>query len=194
MAAWFWVIIGIGSFILVLIAILCIPLYMELVLDTAAKRHLQIRLIGLFSLIKVKINTNRRKDQRHQKRRRRISIWAVWQILTIKGLVPNLCRLLRSVFQQIHVKEITFKLKIGFEDPADGGMLFALAGIMNPFFRIPKNCKLEIQPSMSDRDSIHCYFYGIMRIQPIKLFLPICRFVFSTPILRAMKVWRLDAY
>jgi len=189
LAAWAWVIVGVAGFVALSAWILYLPLHIELIVDTAAARRFQGRVEGLFGLVKYTINPLTKNKPRPEKRTPgKVSVKTMLRVLGTKELLPAVSRLFRSIFRQTRMEGTNLKLKIGFDDPADGGMAYAAAGILNHLW-LPGRFKLEIEPEISDHIAFRCYLHTKVRVRPIKLIIPLCRFVFSKPVFRAWREW-----
>ncbi len=189
METWSWAIIGLASFGVLVSLILCIPLDMELVLDTTTERRLQLHLVKLFGVVRFNISKTKRKPGFHVGGKRRgINTRSILRCINTEGFLPNVKNLALRILHQIRIKEATAKLTIGFDDPADGGAIFAIIGILRPILRLPKQYNLEIRPSLSDHSFVQGYLQGILSIQPVKLVIPVSRFIFSPPTFKIARI------
>jgi hypothetical protein len=173
-----------------LISILCVPVDAVLTLDTSAERKFRLRLVWLFGLISPELGRERRKPRQpgRAKRKRRVGLRTIWRILRTRGLLTKIKNLVRDALPQIKIKEIAVNLRLGLDDPADTGLVFAVIGAARPFLKLPRQYELTIQPSFSDQPFFQGYLRGVLRLQPIRLVIPLGRFVFSPTMLRVLRI------
>jgi hypothetical protein len=189
---WVWVVVALASLLVVLISILCVPVNAVLNLDTAAERKFRLRLVWLFGLISPELGRERRKPKARQpgrpKRKRRLGLRTTWRLLRTRGLLAKTKNLVRDVLSRIKIKEIAVNLRLGLDDPAAAGVAFAVIGVAKPFLKLPRQYELTVQPSFSDQPFFQGYLRGVLRLQPIRLVIPIGRFVFSLTMFRVLRV------
>lgn len=189
---WVWVVVALASLVVVLMLVLCVPVDAVLTLDTSAERKFRFRLVWLFGLISPELSRERRKPKARQpgraKRKRGIGLRTIWRILRTRGLLTKIKNLARDALPQIKIKEIAVNLRLGLDDPADTGSLFAVIGAARPFMKLPRQYELTIQPSFSSQSFFQGYLHGILRLQPIRLVIPFGRFIFSPTMLRVLRV------
>jgi hypothetical protein len=189
---WVWVVVALASLVVLLIFVLCVPVDTVLTLDTSAERKFRLRLVWLFGLISPELGRQRRKPEARQpsraKRKRGIGLRTIWRLLRTRGLLTKIKNLARDVLSQIKIKEIAVNLRLGLDDPADTGLVFAVIGAARPFMKLPRHYELTIQPSFSAQPFFQGYLHGILRLQPIRLVIPFGRFVFSPTMLRVLRI------
>ena len=189
---WVWVVVALASLVLLSILLLLVPVDAVLTLDTSAERKFQVRLVWLFGLVRPELERERRKPEARQpgraKRKRGIEWRTIWRILRTKGLLTKIKNLARDVFSQIRIKEVAVNLRLGLDDPADTGMVFAVIGAARPFLKLPRQCELRIEPSFSGQPFFQGNLHGVLRLQPIRMAIPLGRFIFSPTMFRVLKI------
>lgn len=189
---WVWVIVALASLLVVLISILCVPVDAILNLDTVAERKFRVHLVWLFGLVRRELGPQKRKPEarppRRAKRKRRIGIRTIWRLLRTKGLLTKIKDLVRDVLSRIKIREVAVNLRLGLDDPAATGLVFAVIGAARPFMKLPRQYELTIQPCFSDQPFFQGYLHGVLRLQPIRLVIPVGRFVFSPTMFRVLTV------
>lgn len=188
---WVWVVVALASLLVVLISIFCVPVDAILTLDTSAERKFRLRLVWLFGLISPELGRERKPKARQPskaKRKRRIGLRTIWRILRTRGLLTKVKNLAGDVLSQIKIKEIAVNLRLGLDDPADTGLVFAVIGAAKPFLKLPRQYELTIQPSLSAQPFFQGYLRGVLRLQPIRLVIPFGRFIFSLTMLRVLRI------
>jgi hypothetical protein len=103
-------------------------------------------------------------------------------------LLTKIKDLVRDVLSRIKIREVAVNLRLGLDDPAATGLVFAVIGAARPFMKLPRQYELTIQPCFSDQPFFQGYLHGVLRLQPIRLVIPVGRFVFSPTIFRVLRV------
>lgn len=189
---WVWVIVALASLVLLAVLLLSVPVDAVLTLDTSAERKFRVRLVWLFGLVSPELGRKTRKPEAHPpgraKRKRGIGWRTIWRILRIRGLLTKIKNLVRDVLSRIKIKEIAVNLRLGLDDPADAGLVFAVIGVARPFLKLPRQYEMRIEPFFSSQPSFRGHLHGVFRLQPIRLVIPLGRFVFSPTMLRVLRV------
>jgi hypothetical protein len=189
---WVWVVVALASLVVLAVLVLCVPVDAVLTLDTLAECKFRIRLVWLFGLVRHEFGPEKRKPEAPQpsraKRERRIRFRTIWRILRTKGLLTKTKNLARDVLSRIKIKEIAVNLMLGLDDPADTGLVFAVIGAAKPFLKLPRQYELTIEPSFSGQPFFQGYARSVLRLQPIRLVIPIGRFVFSPAMFRVLRI------
>ncbi len=187
-----WVIATLAGLAGLTIFVLCVPLDAALNIDTSVRPKFRLRLVWLFGLFSKEVKREKKKPEK--KRKRRIGFRTISRILRIKGLLRQVKNLVRDVIGQLKIRELAVNLKLGLDNPADTGFLFALIGSITPFLSLPSQYQLRVQPSFYDEAVFEGYLHGVLRLWPIKLVRPFVRFVFSLATLRVVKVLVLSKW
>ena len=196
-----WVIATLAALAGFIIFILCVPLEATLRVDTSEKPKFRLRLAWIFGLISKEFGKEKKKPEEKKKipkeklkKKRRIGFKTTLKILRTKGLLRQFKDLAAGVLSQFKIKELALNLRVGLDDPADTGLVFALIGIATPFLRLPRRYQIRVQPSFHDEASLEGRLYGVLRLRPIKLVRPVIRFVFSLAALRLVKTMVLSKW
>ena len=187
-----WVIATLAGLAGLTIFVLCVPLDAALNIDTSVRPKFRLRLVWLFGLVSKEVKREKKKPEK--KRKRRIGFRTISRILRIKGLLRQVKNLVRDVIGQLKIRELAVNLKLGLDNPADTGFLFASIGSITPFLSLPSQYQLRVQPSFYDEAVFEGYLHGVLRLWPIKLVRPFVRFVFSLATLRVVKVLVLSKW
>ena len=196
-----WVIATLAGLAGLIILLLCIPLDAAFNLDTSEKPRFRLRLVWLFGLISKEVKKREKKPEEKKKptkekrkKKRRIGFRTILRILRTKGLLRQIKDLVRGVLGQFKIKELAVNLKLGLDNPADTGLLFALIGSTTPFLSLPSKYQIRVQPLFSEEAVFEGYLHGVLRLWPIKLVGPLLRFVFSLAVLRVIKILVLSKW
>ena len=191
-----WIGIALVCLVVFIVLILCIPIDMSFRFETHGKPKLKSNLVWLFGLVKKE--QGRKKEESDQGRdviktkpkpkKRRIRIRTILQIIKTKGLIKQCLRFLENIFRHIRIKDFSGYIKIGFEDPADTGILFATIGAATSISNIYCPYPIKIEPSFEDRFVFESKLKGTFRVRPIQVTPTFMRFVFSLSTIRVLKV------
>lgn len=189
---WAWVIIGLAGAVVLAVLVLSVPLNTRIAFDSSSPRKVRVRLTWLFGLISLEPGPREQKKAlppagRHRKRKRAGgNLGRMWRMAGNRGLAAEIKKLLSRTVGRLKITELAVRLTVGFDDPADGGMVFAMVGAARPFLRLPAGHELVIQPCLSDHPFIKGQAHCVVRLQPIRLVPPLARFIFSAPARKAL--------
>lgn len=191
-----WVIAALAGLIGLFILVLCVPLDAKLSINTSEKPRFRLRLELFFGLIgkdlpreKKKPEAKREAAQEKRKKKRKIDFRTILKILRTRGLLKQIKNLVKGILGQFQIRELTVNLKLGLEDPADTGLVFALIGSTMSFLNLPPRYQISLQPSFDDEAVFEGYLSGVLRLQPVRLAVPLLRFIFSLTTLRVVKIF-----
>lgn len=195
-----WIIATLGGLAGLIILVLCVPLDATLNVDSSGKPKFRARLEWLFGLLSKELGRAKKKPEEKKvvtgekrKKKRRMGFGTILKILRTKGLPRQIKNLVRDVLGQLKIRELAVNLRLGLDNPADTGFLFALIGATTPFLRLPSQYQITVQPSF-DKAVFEGFSYGHVRLRPIKLVGPFIRFVFSLAALRVVKILVLSKW
>ncbi len=190
-----WVIATIISLTVLIFLLFCIPVYMSFHIETDRSPKFRMSLLLFFGLVSKELGKREKPQgksklaERMPKRKKKgLQPKTFLKILGTKGLLTQLKRLLRNTVGCLKIKELRANFRIGFDDPADTGMLFALIGPAILFLNLACRHPIRVTPSFEDETVIKGYFHGTLRLRPIQLIPPFVIFVFSLPTIKALKL------
>lgn len=194
-----WAIATLAGLAGLIIFVLCVPFDAVLNLDTSRKPKFRLRLVWLFGLVSKEPDRKKKKPKKKvtkekPKKKRKVEFRTIFRILRTKGLLRQVRDLVKDVLGQLKIRELEANLRLGTGDPADDGLLFAVIGTTTPFLKLPHQYQLKVQPSFCDEAVFEGNLRGVLRLQPIKLVIPIIRFVFSLAVLRVLKTLILSKW
>ena len=196
-----WIIATLGSLAGLIILVLCVPLDATLNVDSSGKPKFRARLEWLFGLLSKELGREKKKPEEKKvvtgekrKKKRRMGFGTILNILRTKGLLRQIKNLVRDVLGQLKIRELAVNLRLGLDNPADTGLLFALIGATTPFLSLPSQHRIRVQPSFYDEAIFEGHLRGVLRLRPIKLVRPLLRFVFSLAVLRVVKILVLSKW
>ena len=189
-----WAVVVIASLALLITLLLCVPL--DLVFRTSIydKLKTNIRLVWLFGLVNTELRrTNKNPEEKSGiEHKQKQGDWtqgirATSDVLRTKGFAGRLGTLAKRVIRRINIKELIADFKVGLENPADLGLLFAFLAPLNLLLSYFSPHHIRIEPSFTTEAIIEGDLYGAIRLRPIQLAAPALGFAFSLPTLRVAK-------
>ena len=191
-----WVIATLASLAVLIILVFCVPLDMTFHMEAYGRPKFRMRLLWLFGLLSKELGKGKRKPEekkrvaegKPKRRKSRIRATTILQILRTKGLLRRLGGLLRNTISRLSIKEFRANFRVGLDDPADTGLLFAVIGPATSFLNSSWHHQIRVEPSFEDEAVFEGYLYGTVRLRPIQLVPPFIRFVFSLSTIRVLKV------
>lgn len=165
-------------------------------MEAYGRPKFRMRLLWLFGLVSKELGKGKRKPEEKERvaegkpkhRKRRIRATTILQILRTKGLLRRLGGLLRDTISRLSIKEFRANFRVGLDDPADTGLLFAVIGPATFFLSSSWHNQIRVEPSFEDEAVFEGYLYGTVRLRPIQLVPPFIRFIFSLSTIRVLKV------
>ena len=174
-----------GLLILVFV-VFCIPVDITFNFERYDGLKTRVRVIWLFGLVHKEL-TRKKKLTKEKRRKKKPGIRNALGMLRMPGFLRRIALLVKQVINNIRIKEISAHFRIGLDDVADTGILFSILGTVISLFHYYSNYSVRLEPSFADSVVFEGYFNGTVRFQPIRLIPPLSRFIFSRPILRAIK-------
>jgi hypothetical protein len=189
-----WVIAVLVSLIVLVTLFLCIPLELVFRSNTGERPKFSLKLVWFFGLVTRELRHTKKKPEGKGiiQYESKPSDWiqrlrVTFDILQTKGLLKQLIRFIKGNIRRIKVREFAANLKIGLDNPADTGLLFAFMAPVNLAVSYFLPYQVKIEPSFSGEFPITGYLYGTARLWPIQLAASLLGFAFSLPTLRATK-------
>jgi len=191
-----WVVIALASLAAIIIFVLCIPLNAVLDIDIYGRPKFRLRLVWFFGLVSRGITKGRKKPKeekriaegKRKRKKRKIKARTIFKILRTRGLLGQIKHLLRDILKCLKIRDLRADFRVGLDDPADTGLLFALIGPTIFFLGSSRAHEIRVQPSFEDEAVFEGYLRGAVRLVPAQLVIPFLRFVFSLATLRLIKI------
>ncbi len=168
------------------------PLDLVLHFNTDRRPRFSIKLVWIFGLVRTEVKRGKTTDrQAVVESKPKIADWEgvlkiFLNILQTRGMPREIARLLRSIFRHLKVRELVANLKVGLDNPADTGLLFAFIAPLSLLASyLP--CQIKVEPSFSTTFLLQGYLSGAIRTHPLLLIASIAGFAFSPPAIKAIK-------
>ena len=199
-----WVLAVLASLAVLITLVLCVPLDLAFHVDVYGRPKFSLRLVWLFGLISPELGKGKKKPEEKKRvvegkrkppdrRRRAKAVKVIFEILRIKGLLRQLIKLLRDVIGSFRIRELGANFRVGFDNPADTGLIFAVIGPATHFLGSSRFHGVRIEPSF-DEAVCEGYLQGAVGLQPVRLIVPFLRFAFSSASLRIVKILILSKW
>jgi len=190
-----WLIATLASLVALIVLALCIPLDAVFYLDVYGKPKFGMRLEWLFGLVSKEIRARKKKTKvkraeikgKPRRRKRWDGISDAFAILRTKGLLRQLKVLIKDILSCLEIRDLTMDFRVGLDDPADTGLLFAAINPATLFLGPSFPHRINLEPSFEGEAVLEGYGYGALRLRPIRLSVPLLRFISSLAAVRAVK-------
>jgi hypothetical protein len=103
-----------------------------------------------------------------------------------------LLRLGRDLLRRIYIRDLSMEVRLGLDDPADTGRLWAVVGPLAAILTLPPLTRVAIEPEFTS-EALEVDGKGCIRIIPIQLLFVMLVFVLSPSTLRALRTMRAEA-
>lgn len=180
-----WVIIALASLVVLVALVLCVPFDTAFRVDIYGRQRFSLRLIWLFGLVKKELKRGKKKPSKRKPGGRR-GARDIFKILRTEGLLRQLKTLVTDILSRLKIRDLSIDLRVGLDNPADTGFLFAVIGPAL-LFCSPSTHHLRLQPSFEGEAVLEGYAQGAVRLLPIRFVVPFLRFIFSMATLRVAK-------
>ena len=197
-----WVVAALASLaVVLLILFLLVPVDMALHVDVHGRPKFQLRFSWLFGLIRKEVSGGKKQfaekgkavEGKRKAMKKAQGIGSVFKILRSKDLVKKIKNLLKDIFSSIKVRDLVVNLRIGLDNPADTGLLFAFIGPAVLFLSPSFPHQIRVQPSFEEA-VFEGYSYGKVKLQPIQLVVPFLKFILSLAVIRTIKTLVLSRW
>jgi hypothetical protein len=184
-----WLIIALASLAILLLLVLSIPVGLALRLDVNGRPSFSVRMFWLFGLVSKKLETKEKfgpKKEKPKKKKKR-NIRRIIAILTTRGLLKQIKILIRDVLKSTNIRQLRADFRVALDNPADTGLFFACLGPAFALFNRPGRCRIYIEPVFEEEALLEGYMQAVIRLLPIRLIFYLLKFIFSFPVLRAVR-------
>ena len=190
-----WVVAIVLVLAVLILLVGCVPLEVSFRMQASGRPAFAVRVIWGFGLMSKELAITKKPPEKKGRaaakpkpKMQAARTHIRRQILRGKGILRQLRRLVIDILCCLRLKELNAAIRIGLDDPADTGMLFALLGPAVVCVRSLGDHQITIMPAFEDEAVFEGYAHGIIRVQPIQLIPPFVRFVFSSPTVNVLKV------
>ncbi len=186
-----WLIVALASLAVLFLLLLSIPLELALRLDVGSGTRFSLKLKWLFGLVSREMAKGKKKARpvkpEKQRKKKRIGARDFINIIRTRGLPGQLKILVTDVLGSLKIRRARADFKVGLDDPADTGLLMAVIGPSLILLPASTRRHILIQPSFEGAAILEGHAQAAVRLLPIRLVIPVLRFIFSLPTLRVIK-------
>jgi len=182
-----WLIITLASLVALFLLVLSVPLDLAFHLDVHGRTRFSLKMVWLFGLVGKELGRRKKKAKPKKDKEKKGGARKALKILRTKGLLRQIKILVTDVFNSLSIRQLRANFRIGLDNPADTGLLFAVIGPTFVFFNSPNKYSINIRPSFEDEAILEGHMQAVVRLLPIRLVIPLLKFVFSLPTLRFIK-------
>jgi len=191
-----WVVVALLASLL---ALLAVPVDVDFVVQRqAGKQQGGVTLVWLFGLVRLrpgKPKTRARARPARRKvgwRRTRRGTRRLIALLRVEGFGWRLLRLAQELLRRIHVRELDMQVRLGLDDPADTGRLWAVVGPLAAMLASLSNTRVAVEPAFT-AEALDIDGKGGIRIIPVQLLWVLLVFALSPDTRRALHTARAAA-
>jgi len=185
-----WLIITLVSLVVFFLLVFSIPLDLSLRLDANGTIKFQSKLVWLFGILYKRISKKEKKTKKVKQKKvkdKKSGVNRALFFLRTKGLLKQVKVLIKDIFSSLSIRRLKANLMIGLDNPADTGLLFAYIGPASVFLNNSKKYSISIEPSFEDEVILKGYIHAVIRLIPIRVVIPLLKFIFSPLIFRIVK-------
>lgn len=181
------------------IVLIAIPIVVSFRLDRVDKMDGQVNIRWLFGLVRFRIpipgeaKTERKPEvaeavapDKHRKPERDRGSANFLRVLKRSAFRRRVFRYCKSMFQAMHARDLSLRMRIGLGDPADTGRLWAFVGPVAAMAMNIRGAVVNIEPEFID-PVFELHSRGRFRLIPLQFLVLTIGFVLSPSTLRA---WR----
>lgn len=179
-----WILATVSGILLLLVLLLCVPADLIFYIEKDTGFKARAKLGWLFGLIEKDISRKEKKPKKEGKRKR--SIKPLFAILRTTGFLKKLLQLIKSIFKSLKIHEFKIDLRVGLDDPADTGLLFAAINPAMLYVETFSSLDIHVDPDFTQEKFQGCC-KGDIRAFPIQLLGHCILFIFSPATIRAIK-------
>lgn len=164
--------------LILLLVVLAIPVTVDYRINWRGKLQGDTHLIWLFGLVHVHIPTEststasptaktpaKTRHRRRHKTKRKTHPLAAWRLRPFR---QRIIRFAQDLWRAIHKRNLRVQLRIGLDDPADTGHLWAFMGPLSACASISQAVDIDIQPDFNE-STLELNSSGQVRIIPLQL-------------------------
>ena len=197
-----WVVVAPASLVVLIILVLCVPIEMSFHTEVYGRPKFKTRLSWLFGLVNKELERKKKKpdgddkttEGKRKSKKWRIKAGTLLQIIKSKDFLKHLCSFIRGIICRLKIQDLNVNLKIGLDDPADTGILFATVGAATTLLSSRWHHQVHLEPSFEDEFVFEGNICGTIKLIPIQLAPTFIRFIFSFSTLRVMKMLFLSRF
>ena len=187
--------IYLGIVLLVLAALLAIPFDIIFKIQSQQERQSDIAIIWLFGVVRFPVSgapgrpsKKPKKTKKLSKRKGKTNFRAIKSLFFNARFRNRLIKFVKDVFKTIHIISFYLRIRLGLDDPADTGRLWAYLGPLAVYLTTLSNATISLVPDFQT-ETLDYDGSGRVRIVPLQVIFTVLAFVFSPITIQAL--WRM---
>lgn len=189
--------IYVGIVLVFLVLVLAIPFEFVFIVYRQRETRADFSILWLFGVVRVPVSNKTarqrfKKPSKTKKPRKHKSKSA--NFATVSDLFRNarfryrLIRFVKDVFKTIHIASFYLRVRLGLDDPADTGRIWAYLGPLAVFLTNLSNATVSLEPDFQTEILLY-ESSGRIRVIPLQVIVTVLAFVFSPVTIQAF--WRM---
>lgn len=183
----------------VLLALLAVPLTLTFRVAWPQGRDNEMRLGWAFGLVQLNATPGDRQGAAGRRARTRPAPGGrrqtqasqarasdVLAALRVRGLRRRVLRFVGALWRAVHKEAMAVRLRVGLDDPADTGRLWALLGPLHGMLAGLRDASIRLDPEFS-RETLELDASGRLRVVPLRLLWLTVALLLSPPVWRALR-------
>lgn len=162
--------IGAAAFVIILIALLAVPVSLRFRIHWRETLQEDVRLIWGFGLIRVRIPLKKvvaaPHEQKRVRRRARATRPNVLDALRDRSFRRRVMRFAGDLLRSVQKKNVRLRLRVGLDDPAETGWLWAVLGPTAGFAAMLRDISIRLEPEFLE-PAFELDTSGTIRLIPI---------------------------
>ena len=185
-----WILATVLGILLFFLLLLAIPVDLVFCVEKEVAFKSRVRVGWMFGLIAKDISgkkePEKEKRKRKRKRKDKSNTKPLLAMFGAKGFLLKLLGLVRDILRLLNIRELEVNLRVGLDDPAETGLLFALVGPALVCAKSFSALDVQVEPDF-EQENLQGYCKGDFRAFPIRFAGLIILFAFSPTTIRAIK-------
>ena len=187
--------IYVGIILVVFVALLAIPFEIIFKIQSQQERQSDIAIVWLFGVVRFPISgapgrpsKKPKKTKKSSKRKGKTNFRAIKSLFFNARFRNRLIKFVKDVFKTIHIISFYLRIRLGLDDPADTGRLWAYLGPLAVYLTNLSNATISLVPDFQT-ETLDYDGSGRVRIVPLQVIFTVLAFVFSPITIQAL--WRM---
>ena len=187
--------IYVGIILVVFVALLAIPFEIIFKIQSQQERQSDIAIVWLFGVVRFPISgapgrpsKKPKKTKKLSKRKGKTNFRAIKSLFFNARFRNRLIRFIKDIFRTIRIASFYLRIRLGLDDPADTGRLWAYLGPLAVYLTNLSNATISLVPDFQT-ETLDYDGSGRVRIVPLQVIFTVLAFVFSPITIQAL--WRM---
>ena len=189
--------IYIGIIFVLIVALLAIPFEIIFKIHRQQATQSDIAIVWLFGVIRIPLSNDTEGQQAKKPRKpkkkkngkaKSTNFSAVKNLFLNARFRDRLIKFVKDVFKTIHIASFYLRVRLGLDDPADTGRLWAYLGPLAMYLSNLSNATIYLEPDFQT-ETLDFDGSGRIRFVPLQVIFTMLAFVFSPVTIHAL--WQM---